>query len=249
MSVWLDNHGLHGWPSLTLGKPEGRRTLVKPIRVIRGSEKVGMRAGAGQLKDKNVFLDLVDEQPVGRDVTFAVIRPVAGECVVSIGGRQRFAVDELFDDGLQFLNRQMSLDRPLVVAFEGGSRIDGVFHDSRSFQSSLRSVYRLRVGSLAMRSPSLSAATVSALGVCDPSIWKGMRFSRMTVLMYKVMTEDADSPMSSQNRVNRSLVGLSSEIVILAMICSSSLRENVCIIHKTHAISNGRRGRRGLHRI
>lgn len=38
MSVWLDNHGLHGCASLTFGKPEKRRTLVKPIRVIRGYE-------------------------------------------------------------------------------------------------------------------------------------------------------------------------------------------------------------------
>ena len=39
MSVWLDNHGLHGCASLTFGKPERRQALAQPIRVIRGYEK------------------------------------------------------------------------------------------------------------------------------------------------------------------------------------------------------------------
>ena len=76
----------------------------------------------------------------------------------------------------------------------------------------------LEFGSCAMRLPSSIAAMVSALGTCVPSMMKGIRFSRTTVLMYTVITEEAESPTSSQKWVKRSFVRSSSEIVRLAMV-------------------------------
>ena len=52
------------------------------------TEQVGVGTGTGEGQDEDVILDLVDQQPVGGDVTFAVVCPVPGEVVVSIGGGQ-----------------------------------------------------------------------------------------------------------------------------------------------------------------
>lgn len=184
------------------------------------SEQVGVASGAGEFEDKYAFLDLVDEKPVGCDVTFPVVRPVAGERMVAIGGRQWFPIGEFGDNGLQLFNRQMALDRFFIVAFEGGGTVDLVFHDSRSFQKSSKLEKCLRVGSLTMRSPSSIAAMVSAFGNGSAEMVKGMRFSRTTVLMYTVITEDAERPMLSQKSTKRFLVGASSENVMFAIVFS-----------------------------
>ena len=222
-----DNHGLRGYGSLTLPNMLWRRTLVKPIRVIRGSEKIGMRASAGQFEDENVIFDLVDEKPIRGDVTFAMVCPVAGERMVSVGGGQRFAVGELCDDGLQLRNRKMSLESLFVVPGVCSCGANAVLHFSRSFQRSSRLSYVGQLGSLTMRSPSSIAAMVSALGTCGASMMKGIRRSRTTVLMYTVMTDDAESPTSSQKSVNCFLVGASSENVMLAIVISPNYYSNV----------------------
>ena len=95
---------------------------------------------------------------------------------------------------------------------------DDIRHFARSFQSLSRSEYEGWLGSCAMRSPSSMAAMVSAFGTWGPSMMKGMRFSRTTVLMYTVITEDAESPTLSQNSTKRFLVGASSENVMFAMV-------------------------------
>ena len=184
------------------------------------SEQIGVGAGAGEFENEHAFLDLVDEQPVGGDVAFAVIRPGTSERVVAVGGRQGFAVGKLGDDGLQLFDRQMTLDGLLVITLEGTGSVELVSHDSRSFQNSSRLVKCLRVGSLTMRSPSSMAAMVWALGTCGASMMKGMRRSRTMVLMYTLMTEEAESPTSSQKSLNCFLVGASSEKVMLAIVIS-----------------------------
>ena len=230
-SVRKYNHGLRGCGSLTLPNMLWRRTLVKPIRDIRGLEKIGMRASAGQFEDENVIFDLVDEKPIRGDVTFAMVCPVAGERMVSVGGRQRFAVGELGDDGLQLRNRKMSLESLFVVPGVCSCGANAVLHFSRSFQRSSRLSYVGQLGSLTMRSPSSIAAMVSALGTCGASMMKGIRRSRTTVLMYTVMTDDAESPTSSQKSVNCFLVGASSENVMLAIVISPNYYSNVCELY------------------
>ena len=37
-------------------------------------------------------MNLIDEKPIGRDVTFAMVHPVASECVVAVGRRQFLAM-------------------------------------------------------------------------------------------------------------------------------------------------------------
>ncbi len=159
-------------------KRHGRRVLAC------GLEKIAVRAGAGQFKDENVLVNLVDEKPVGRDMAFAVIGPVVAERVVTICGRQKAG---------GFLHRLSSSSAP-------------------------DSVYRGRVGSCAMRSPSSIAAMVSAFGNGSAEMVKGMRFSRTTVLMYTVITDDAERPTLLQKSTKRFLVGASSENVMFAMV-------------------------------
>ena len=181
------------------------------------SKKIAVRTCAGQFENEDIFVNLINEKPIGRDVTFTMICPIAGERMVAVDGRQFFAIAQLLNDRLQLFNRQMPLHHQFIVPLEGGSMADIVFHLAKSFHNSLRSEYVRWLGFRAMRSPSSIAAMVSALGICEPSIIKGMRFSRITVLMYTLMTDDAESPMSSQKCVKRSLVCGSREIVILAI--------------------------------
>ena len=180
-------------------------------------EQIAVRTGAGQFKNENVLMNMVDEKPIGSNVTFAMICPTASERVVTIRGRQCLAVPQLLHNCLQLFNGQMPFQRQFVVAFEGCGVADGIFHFVKSFHMRSRLSYDGQFGSCAMRSPSSIAAIVSALGTCDPSMMKGIRFSRMTVLMYTVMTEEADNPTSSQKCVKRSFVRLSSDIVMLAI--------------------------------
>lgn len=188
----------------------------------RGSEKIAMRAGACQFKDENVFVNLVDEKPVGRNMAFAVIGPVIAERVVAVCRRKGFASREFADNVIKLRDVKSSAYCKLVVSFESASPVNGVLlarwiHRLSSFRASDR-VYRGRVGSCAMRSPSSIAAMVSAFGNGSAEIVKGMRFSRTTVLMYTVITDDAERPTLSQKSTKRFLVGASSENVMFAIV-------------------------------
>ena len=209
---------------------EGKRLFAGGASALRqGSEaeEVGVGAGAGEFEDEDVAVDFVDEKPVGGDVAFAVGGPDAGEGVVTVGGREGDAVAEFGDHRVEFFDGRAALEKPLVVALERGGVADGKGHSARSFQRASRSVYVGASGSSARRSPSRRAARVSALGRGEPSMMKGMRFSRRTVLMYTVMTEEAERPMSAQKRLKRFLVRSSREMVRLDMgrgpfVCSLS---------------------------
>ena len=75
-----------------------RRLTDKPPYL---SEQVGVGAGAGEGQDEHVVLDLVDQQPVGGDVAFAVVCPVADKRMVVVLGRQCLAVGEFADDVIE----------------------------------------------------------------------------------------------------------------------------------------------------
>ena len=201
----------------------------RPTRT-RGSEKIAVRAGAGQFKDENVFVNLVDEQPVGRNMAFAVIGPIVAERVVAVCGRKGFASREFANDVIKLRDVKSAAYCKLVVFFEPASPVNGVLlarwwrygfgrwlHRLSSFRASDR-VYRGRVGSCAIRSPSSIAAMVSAFGNGSAEMVNGMRFSRITVLMYTVITDDAERPMLSQKSTKRFLVGASSENVMFAIV-------------------------------
>ena len=96
------------------------RTWKVGLTRTRGSEKIAVRAGAGQFKDENVLMNLVDEQPVGRNMAFAVIGPVVAERVVAVCGRKGFAIGEFGDDRMKPFDRHMP---PLRVG-EGQVRQD-----------------------------------------------------------------------------------------------------------------------------
>ena len=196
---------------------------------VCGLEQVAVRTGAGQFKDEDVFLDLVDEQPVGRYMTFAMICPVAHKRMVAIGGGQGFAICQLGDDFLQLGDGKVASLCKLVVALECRGAVKRVLHESISFQNSSREWHRFRVGSLTMRSPSSIAAMVSAFGRGSAEMVNGMRFSRMTVLMYTVITDDAERPMLSQKSTKRFLVAASSENVMLAMVFLHSFDSKTCV--------------------
>ena len=65
-------------------------------------------------------MNLVDEQPVGRNMAFAVIGPVVAERVVAVCGRKGFAIGEFGDDRMKPFDRHMP---PLRVG-EGQVRQD-----------------------------------------------------------------------------------------------------------------------------
>ena len=186
--------------------------------LVCGSKQVGVGAGAGQFENENVLVYLVDEKPVGCDMAFAVVRPVAGERMVVVGRRKLFSIAQLIDNRLKLLNRKMALQHQLVVALECRCVADGILHFAKSSHILSRFVYVGQFGSCAMRSPSSIAAMVSAFGNGSAEMVKGMRFSRTTVLMYTVITDDAERPMLLQKSTKRFLVGASSEKVMLAMV-------------------------------
>lgn len=55
--------------------------------------------GAASFEDQIVAFDAIDEQPVKRDVTFAVSVPAAGERVVPIPDRQQGPTRQRLNDG------------------------------------------------------------------------------------------------------------------------------------------------------
>lgn len=184
----------------------------------RGSEKIAVRAGTGQFKDENVLVNLVDEKPVGRNMAFAVIGPVIAERVVAVCRGKGFAIGEFGDDRMKPFDRHMPPQHQFVVALERRGVSDDILHFVKSFHICPRSVYAGWFGSCAMRSPSSIAAMVSAFGNGSAEMVKGMRFSRTTVLMYTVITDDAERPTLSQKSTKRFLVGASSENVMFAIV-------------------------------
>ena len=205
------------------------RTWKVGLTRTRGSEKIAVRAGAGQFKDENVLMNLVDEQPVGCDMAFAVIGPVVAEGVVAVCRRKGFAIGEFGDDRMKLFDRHMPPQHQLVVAFERRGVSDDILHFAKSFHICPRSVYAGWFGSCAMRSPSSIAAMVSAFGNGSAEMVKGMRFSRITVLMYTVITDDAERPTLSQKSTKRFLVGASSENVMFAIVFLHSFESKTLI--------------------
>ena len=229
---WDDiNHGLSrtGFANARLDSERRKRRCGASVLVC-GLEEIAVRAGTGQFKDEDVLVNLVDEQPVGRDMAFTMIGPVADKRMVVVLGRQCLAVGEFADDVIELRDVKSAAYCKLVVPFEPASPVNGVLfarwwrcgiggwcHRLSSSNAS-DSVYRGRVGSCAMRSPSSIAAMVSAFGTWDPSMMKGIRFSRTIVLIYTLITDEAESPTSSQNSTKRFLVGASSENVMFAIV-------------------------------
>ena len=213
---------------------------------VGGLEQVAVRAGSGQFKDEDVLVDLIDERPVRLDMTFAMICPVVREGMVSIGGGQSFASGKLADDVVKLRDVKSTAYGQLVVSFELASPVNGILLWSRlrsclfggfhrlSSASASASVYRRRVGSLTMRSPSSIAAMVSAFGRGSAEMVKGMRFSRITVLMYTVITEDAERPTFSQKSTKRFLVRASSENVMFAMVILPCFEVKTCVLYANH---------------
>ena len=62
-----------------------------------------MGSCARQFEDKDVFVNLVDEKPVGGDMAFPVICPSSGKCMVAICCGERFAAAQLFHARLPFV--------------------------------------------------------------------------------------------------------------------------------------------------
>ena len=72
-----------------------------------------------QFEDKDVFVDLVDEKPVGGDMAFPVIRPSSGKRMVAICGGERFAVGKGVDYSVEFPDAlSMSPNGKVIVFFE-----------------------------------------------------------------------------------------------------------------------------------
>lgn len=107
------------------------------------AEQVAVCAGAGQRQHQHIVLYAVDKQPVRENVTFPMACPIAGQVMVTVLIRQRFAHRQQRYDLLQQLNLQATLDGSFVVLFETGRVLDGIFgffHLFRSANNSSRSL-------------------------------------------------------------------------------------------------------------
>ena len=107
------------------------------------AEQVAVCAGAGQRQHQNIILYAVDKQPVRENMTFPMACPIAGQVMVTVLIRQRFAHCQQCYDLLQQLNLQATLDGSFVVFFETGRVLDGIFgffHLFRSANNSSRSL-------------------------------------------------------------------------------------------------------------
>ena len=97
--------GPHAFPALSeswqikmeMAKLFSAVALCRPLChvLLDVSEQIAVRACAGQFEDEDVFVNLVDEKPVWRDVALSVIRPVADKRMVAVLGRKHLAVGEL----------------------------------------------------------------------------------------------------------------------------------------------------------
>ena len=107
------------------------------------AEQVAVCAGAGQRQHQNIILYAVDKQPVRENMTFPMACPIAGQAMVAVLIRQRFAHCQQCYDLLQQLNLQATLYGSFVVFFETGRVLDGIFgffHLFRSANNSSRSL-------------------------------------------------------------------------------------------------------------
>lgn len=91
------------------------------------AEQVAVCAGAGQRQHQNIILYAIDKQPVRENMTFPMAGPIAGQVMVAVLIRQRFAHCQQCYDLLQQLNLQATLYGSFVVFFETGRVLDGIF--------------------------------------------------------------------------------------------------------------------------
>ena len=73
------------------------------------AEQVAVRPGAGQRQNQHIILDTVNEQPVRKNVTFPMAHPIAGQIVIAVFLRQRFAHRQQRHDLLQQFDFQTAL--------------------------------------------------------------------------------------------------------------------------------------------
>ena len=82
------------------------------------AEQIAVCTGAGQRQHQNIILYAVDKQPVRENMTFPMTCPIAGQVMVTVLIRQRFAHCQQCYDLLQQLDLQATLDGSFVVFFE-----------------------------------------------------------------------------------------------------------------------------------
>ena len=74
------------------------------------AEQVAVCAGAGQRQHQNIILYAIDKQPVRENMTFPMTCPIAGQVMVTVLIRQRFAHRQQRYDLLQQFDLQATLD-------------------------------------------------------------------------------------------------------------------------------------------
>ena len=99
------------------------------------AEQVAVCAGAGQRQHQNIILYAIDKQPVRENMTFPMTCPIAGQVMVAVLIRQRFAHCQQCYDLLQQLDLQATLYGSFVVFFETGRVLDGIFGFFHLFRS------------------------------------------------------------------------------------------------------------------
>lgn len=90
----------------------------------RGHSFKEIRVGAGSFKEQHVIVNSVNQEPVGLNVAFPMVVPVAGQRVVPVGGWKRFAGLEEIDDGLHLVEILAPLCGEAEVALKPSGRLD-----------------------------------------------------------------------------------------------------------------------------
>ena len=117
-----------------------------------------MRPGAGQRQNQYIILDTVNEQPVRENVTVPMAHPIAGQIVIAVFIRQRFAhrqqrhsrelilydaaaryLKELKDSGEEITPKAWQREIDLLTAQK---QVDTI--DMKAMREELKTVERLR---------------------------------------------------------------------------------------------------------
>ena len=84
------------------------------------SKQIAVTAGADELKDQHIMVNLVNKQPVGLDMAFAHPDVIAGidKRMIPVPFGERLLVDEISNDLLQLSRIAAALDGKLIITLE-----------------------------------------------------------------------------------------------------------------------------------
>ncbi len=122
-------------------------------------EQIGVRASVGEREDEYVVLNVIEKEPIVLYMAVTESGKIAGERMVFVFGRKRFASCEHQNNGLKFADVLPSTKHFLQAFIEALQLYDFKLHARRNSLSFARSVQRGAVGSFAILRDSSRSST------------------------------------------------------------------------------------------